>query len=70
MSDVDKLGEIPIYRYDPKASKAEEEDMLAEGQMFFWANSDGEIVGTGIVGPRMKIEGIDGWSITVPEGDE
>lgn len=61
------LGGVPIYRYDPAATEAETEDLLAEGRRFCFRNSDGEIVATGIIGPRMKTVDDDGdlWSISL-----
>jgi hypothetical protein len=67
MSDAEWLGEVPIYRYDPKASAAEGEEPWAEGTQILLVNPDGEVVGTGTVGPRVETEAFDGWSITVSE---
>lgn len=70
MSDVEWLGEVPIYRYDPKASAAEDVEPWAEGTQIVLVNPDGEVVGTGVVGPRVETETFDGWRITVAEEGE
>lgn len=64
----DYLGEVPIYRYDPKA--AETEEPWAEGTQVVLVNPAGEVVGTGVVGPRVETETFDGWRITVAEEGE
>lgn len=67
MSEQEWLGDVPIYRYDPKATETETEDLLAEGRKFCVKNSDGEIVATGTIGPRVKTVDDDGdlWSISL-----
>lgn len=74
MSEMDKLGEVPIYRWDPKAPEVE--DLLTEGTKFSLVNSAGEIVATGVMGPKTKTVDDEGelWSMPLLdvsiEGDE
>ena len=54
MSDVEWLGEVPIYRYDPKASAVEDKVPWDRAEKIEWL-VDGEVVAYATLGPVVHV---------------